>query len=97
LWGKDLYEHLAWVYKDAARYCVMFLSRHYAKKLWANHERKNAQARAFREQKEYILPVRIDDTEIPGIPETIGYVDSRKVSIEQICELLTEKLNLGAS
>ncbi|MCY4552519.1 MAG: TIR domain-containing protein, partial [Candidatus Poribacteria bacterium] len=30
LWGKDLYVHLSSVYKDQGRYCVMFLSEHYA-------------------------------------------------------------------
>ncbi len=58
LWGKDLYSHLADVYQNAARYCVLFVSTNYAHKLWTNHERKNAQARAFLENREYILPVR---------------------------------------
>ena len=43
LWGKNLYTHLSSVYKDKARYCVTFLSEHYARKLWANHELENAQ------------------------------------------------------
>ena len=29
LWGKNLYDYLSSVYKDQARYCVMFLSKHY--------------------------------------------------------------------
>jgi hypothetical protein len=95
LWGKNLYEHLAWVYKDAARYCVMFLSEHYKRKLWTTHERRNAQARAFREQSEYILPIRLDDTEIPGITETTGYIDFRKSSCQEIAELIIEKLENG--
>jgi hypothetical protein len=75
LWGKDLYNHLDEVYQKKARYCVMFLSCYYAEKLWTNHERKSAQARAFTEKGEYILPARFDNTEIPGIPPTIGYID----------------------
>jgi hypothetical protein len=93
LWGKDLFEHLAYVYKDAARYCVMFISQHYANRLWTNHERKNAQARAFREKEEYILPIRLDDTEIPGLPETVACVDLRKSSIEEVCRLVLDKLS----
>jgi hypothetical protein len=65
LWGKDLYEHLDQVYQGAARYCVLFASEHYANKVWTNHERRSAQARALRENEEYILPVRFDDTDIP--------------------------------
>ena len=93
LWGKNLYDYLSSVYKDRARYCVMFLSKHYERKLWTNHERQLAQARAFKENREYILPVRLDDTEIPGIPPTIGYLDLREISIEKVYEALDKKLS----
>ena len=94
LWGKDLYIHLSSVYKDQARYCVMFLSEHYAQKLWAKHELQSAQARAFvEENREYILPVRLDDTEIPGILLTAGYLDLRSMTIEDIYQALVEKLS----
>lgn len=93
LWGKNLYDYLSSVYKDRARYCVMFLSNHYEQKLWTNHERQLAQARAFQENREYILPVRLDDTEIPGIPPTIGYLDLRSTTIEEVYEALDKKLS----
>ena len=92
LWGKNLYDYLSSVYKDRARYCVMFLSQHYERKLWTNHERQLAQARAFQENREYILPVRLDDTEIPGIPPTVGYLDLRMMTIEEVYEVLVKKL-----
>ena len=88
LWGRDLYVHLSSVYKDQARYCVMFLSEHYARKLWTKHELRNAQARAFEESQEYILSVRLDDTEIPGILPTVGYLDLDSMTIEEICQIL---------
>ena len=93
LWGENLYEHLSSVYKDQARYCVMFLSEHYERKLWTNHERQSAQARAFEENQGYILPVRIDDTEIPGILPTVGYLDLRSMKIEEIYQALVYKLS----
>lgn len=92
IWGKDLYEYLADVYSKHAQYCIMFLSENYARKAWTNHERKNAQARAFKENKEYILPLKIDDTIIPGINETIGYIDIRQTSIKEIVNLIGDKL-----
>ena len=92
LWGKDLYTQLSVIYKDKARYCVMFLSEYYARKLWTNHERESAQARAFMESEEYILPVRLDDTEIPGISPTVGYLDLRSRSIDKVYQTLVEKL-----
>ena len=92
LWGKDLYVHLDEIYRKKARYCVMFLSKNYAKKVWTNHERESAQARAFEEKKEYILPARFDDTEIPGIRPTMGYIDLRKKSPEEFSDLIIAKL-----
>jgi len=93
LWGKNLYEYLSEVYAKHGRYCVMFLSKHYAKKLWTNHERKNAQERAFKDNKEYILPIKIDDTKIPGILDTVGYLDLREKCIDEIGNILINKLN----
>src|SRR5690349_8525080 len=67
LWGKDLYARLSDVYQRRARFTVMFISAKYAEKLWTNHERRAAQARAFQEAQEYILPARFDETDIPGV------------------------------
>lgn len=93
LWGKDLYQHLQAIYRDKARFCVVFLSEAYARKLWTKHELRQAQARAFEENTEYILPLKIDDTEIPGINQTVGYLDLRSDPIEEVADLLLQKLN----
>lgn len=97
LWGKNLYDHFSSIYKDKARYCVMFLSQNYVRKVWTNHERQNAQARALQESQEYILPVRIDDTEIPGISGTIGYLDLRTIGIDGVYDAFVEKLSGATS
>ncbi|WP_043317141.1 toll/interleukin-1 receptor domain-containing protein [Microbulbifer sp. HZ11] len=92
LWGKDLYVHLTKIYRDESKFCLMVISEDYAKKQWTNHERKAAQARAFQENSEYILPLRLDDAEIEGILGTTGYIDYRQVSLERIIDLLAEKV-----
>ena len=48
---------------------------------------------AFRENREYILPLRLDDTELPGIPATVGYQDLRHTRIENVCDLVLQKLS----
>lgn len=92
LWGKDLYQHLQSVYRDSAEYCIVFVSEAYGKKLWTRHELKQAQARAFKESQDYILPVRLDDTEIPGLNATTGYIDLRHHTLAQLSEVIIEKL-----
>lgn len=92
LWGKDLFEHLHEVYSKKARYCVLFASASYAKKVWTDHERRSAQDRALREKgNAYILPIRIDETEIPGIRSSTGYL-SISMGIPKIGEMVLQKL-----
>jgi hypothetical protein len=92
LWGKDLYTHLSEIYRIRSEYTVVFVSQYYAKKLWTNHERRSAQARAFEESREYILPAVFDDTNIEGIPKTVGYIDLRVTRPSELATLIEEKL-----
>ncbi|MGH8709812.1 MAG: HEAT repeat domain-containing protein [Burkholderiales bacterium] len=92
LWGKDLYAHLADLYQNRAHFCVMFLSRHYATALWTNHERKAAQARAFRESREFILPIRLDDTPIEGVLDTTAFMRWEEYGAERVADTIVEKL-----
>src|SRR6266498_5054923 len=70
----------------------MFIAQYYPLKKWTRVERMAAQERAFRDANEYILPLRLDDTQVPGITETTGYRDIRQHPIEDIIDLLEQKL-----
>lgn len=93
MWGKDLYEYLSDIYSTKAKYCLILISEAYIKKPWARLEKKSAQSRAFEDENEYILPLRIDDSKVPGILSTTGYLDYRKETMEEIISLLIEKIN----
>jgi hypothetical protein len=92
MWGKDLYVHLNDIYQNTAKFCVFFASKHYAKKVWTNHERQSAQARAIQQNSEYILPAKFDDTQIPGLRPTIGHIDLRKITVEQFADMIIKKI-----
>ena len=92
LWGKDLYEHLSDIYQNLCKYCVVFVSMEYANRVWPTWERRNAQARAVREKHEYILPARFDDTQLPGLLPTLGYIDLSETSPSQLSALIAGKL-----
>ncbi|MFK4037017.1 toll/interleukin-1 receptor domain-containing protein [Nonomuraea wenchangensis] len=92
LWGKNLYEHLSYVYSRQARFCVLFASKEYARKAWTTHERRSAQERAMNENEEYILPVIFDDTQIPGLLSTISHIDARATSPEEVARRLVLKV-----
>jgi len=94
LWGKDLYAHLTDVYRNKARFTLMFVSSHYKEKIWTNLERRSAQSRALEETHEYILPARFDDSEIPGLLNTTGFIDLRRHSPFEVALLVCEKLGI---
>ncbi|HAS8128781.1 TPA: toll/interleukin-1 receptor domain-containing protein [Vibrio vulnificus] len=92
LWGKNLYDYLTDIYMNKALYTIMFISEDYSKKLWTGHERKAMQARAFQENQEYILPARFDETPIPGVLPTTGYIDISSKSPEDFVGIIHKKL-----
>src|SRR6266700_6719364 len=92
LWGENLYTKLTELYQQKARYCVIFCSQHYAKKVWTRHELEAAQARALQENEAYILPIRLDETPIPGLLPTLAYLRWPKDSVETIADNVMIKL-----
>lgn len=92
LWGKDLYQYLNDLYKNKALYTVLFISKEYKDKLWTRHELKSAQARAFLENDEYILPVRFDNTDLPGVNSTTGYLDISSMTPVELSLKIQKKL-----
>ena len=95
LWGKNLYDHLRSVYGEKSKYTVMFISESYKNKNWTNFERETAQARAFADNREYILPVRFDDTQLPGMLNTTAYVSAKELSPTELAELIIKKLAMS--
>jgi len=92
LWGKELNIHLSDIYQNKCQYCVVFISEEYVRKVWTNLERQSAQARAIIERNEYILPVRFDDTSLPGMPHTVSYIDINMLKPLELSELIEIKI-----
>lgn len=92
LWGRDLGPHLAEIYGKRARFVVIFISKHYAEKVWTRWEWKNALAGAITTKTDRVLPARFDDTELDGLLPTIGHVDLQKLTPEKLAELINAKL-----
>jgi glucokinase len=93
LWGADLPEALTDIFHSQARCVVAFISADYIKKIWPMLELRAALARAMIEHEAYLLPVRLDDAELPpGLRWTVGTVDARTASQEKVVDLILQKL-----
>jgi len=96
LWGKDLVVLFDEIYGRKARYCVVFVSKEYVDHIWTNHERRSAQAKELElKGAEYILPILVDDSVLPGLPPTVGHVRLSERPIEEIAAMLIQKLRIS--
>ncbi len=94
LWGRSGTETFQEVFEKRSAYVVMFISKEYVEKSWPRHERRSALSRMSREQLEYILPVRFDDTPVPGLPGDVLYVNSHDHAPEQLAAMIAKKLGV---
>jgi TIR domain len=92
LWGKYLAEELPAIYSERAATVVVFVSADYAARDWTRLERRAALNRAVRERREYVLPARFDDTQLPGLLSDLVAVDLRGRTAEQFAAMIAAKL-----
>jgi len=93
LLGEYLLEYLINVYKERASYCVVLVSAAYVQKRWTRHEWRAAQERAFEQQEvAYILPVRLDNTVLPGLLNTLGHISIPPKTIAEAAQLIYKKV-----
>lgn len=96
LWGKDLTERFHSVYSQEARYFVPLVSHDYVEKGWTRLERQSAQQRQLLEDGEYILPIKLDDAELPGVPSIIGYLTADGRTVSEIADIIVRKIGASA-
>ena len=95
LWGRDGVETFHAVFAEKTNYVVMFISAEYVKKPWTRVERRSAFSRMINEDEEYVLPVRFDDTAVPGLPDTVQYLRANRFSPAELAALIAERLGVA--
>ena len=96
LLGKRLDKELSWVFGAATHFFVPFVSAEYARKPWPQYEWSIAKQEEERRQEEFILPLRVDDTLLVGLPDTVCYLDLRSVKLCEVADILFRKLEASA-
>lgn len=96
LWGKNLPQYLDSVYYEKSLYFVPFISKDYIKKEWTKFEIGSAIDRNIRDFRpdfqQYILPVRFDNTRVPGVVSCIAHIDANRFTPKEIAVLIFEKV-----
>ena len=96
-WGKNLNELLSVVYDGRSRYCLILISEAYCRRPYTRQERRYALDRAIESRTEYILPVRLDDAWLEGLPRSTAYLDlrDRQMTPTEVGRRLVEKVRGG--
>lgn len=98
LWGKNLISYLEEIYTNKSKYCVVFISQYYVQKEWTCYESAAAMVRLLNsnmKQKEYLLPVKFDETKVSGVLSTIGFIDGKKKTPDELGNLIIKKLHIS--
>jgi len=91
--GRNLVDELSDIYEHQCRFCVMLISRQYLKRPYPILERRSALDRMILAQKDgYILPIRVDDAWIKGLPRSTSFVDLRHQSLIVAGEMLVRRI-----
>lgn len=91
LWGRNGAEAFHEVFARQSAHVVMFISKAYVSRAWPIHERRSALGRMITQQRDHILPVRFDDTRVPGLPDDLIYVHADDYSPAELAAMIAEK------
>ena len=97
MWGKSLLGSLQDVYENQAYSIAMFISKEYRENPFPKLEMEFS-FQNYLENGGIILPIRFDDTEIPGLPKTIAYIEFttyEEIAAKIVQKLAEEKLYFG--
>ncbi len=92
LLGKRLDSQFSWVFGEGTRYFVPIVSKTYVERAWPQFEWSVATREAEKRDEEFILPLRIDDSLLVGLPDNVGYLDLRGRCLNEVAALLFDKL-----
>lgn len=91
LLGKKLNKEFEWIFGKGTRFFVPIVSQHYVEKAWPQLEWSIAKKEAQEREDDFILPLRLDDALLLGLPGNIGYLDLREVTVDEVADILNKK------
>jgi hypothetical protein len=90
--GLDLDIKLERIYHDESEVIAVFVSSEYAAKEWTGHEWRIVRDVMKRRRAEDVIPLRFDDTPIPGLLSIDAFIDLKDQDPEIVAGLIVEKI-----
>ena len=97
LWGKNLSEWFKKIYGESSRFVLVLISHHYPVKDWTDFEFSIAKEEENKRDGEFILPMRLDETKLVGLPSDKAYLDFNREGLDAIVDCFVEKIKILTS
>lgn len=88
----NLDTYLQRLYHDESELIAVFLCADYERKEWCGLEWRAIRTLIMKRQSSTVMPLRFDNTEIPGLFSIDGYVWIDKRTPEQIADLILQRM-----
>lgn len=84
------------VFGSEADYVAVLISKDYKDRVWPRHESQIIIDKMINSKKDFILPIRFDDSIVPGVVGSIGHADARTQTAAEIANIIADKLGAPA-
>ena len=91
----DLDTYIQAIYHDQSELIVVFLCAEYERKEWCGLEWRAVRDLLKKKQTAAIMPMRFDDTQIPGLFSLDGYIDIANRNADEVAKLILQRLDLN--
>ncbi len=92
LLGRRMSGEFGAVFGPGTRFFVPIVSEHYARKEYPQYEWEIAVRESKKRKKEFILPLRLDDTPLVGLPMDVGFLNLKEINVDEAARRLIAKL-----
>ena len=97
LLGKQLDKEFSLTFGSMTRFFVPIVSASYVESEWAQYEWSIAKRESKKRDEEFILPLRVDNSPLVGLPDTIRYIDLNRISLDKAVDCLVSKLLISTT
>lgn len=94
LLGEPLEDVFAQKYGPSSRYVIVLVTENYSSKDWPRYELSIARDEEKERDEAFILPLLLSDKRMVQIPPYKGHLDLRQMEVEEVIDILVEKVQL---
>jgi len=91
----DMDTYLQSIYHDQSELIVVFLCAEYEKKEWCKLEWRAVRDLIKKKETAAIMPMRFDNTSIPGLFSIDGYIDIANRDMNEVAQLILQRLEIN--